>query len=267
MPKAVPLLCGGPREREIMSMRVFVGAVALLGVASGASAQLQTIDTVGTVNGNANTGFGGEIGNGSLQVECLADGTVNLTLNHGTDDTFDNVGMFIDSVAGGINDTIGITDAADNGRGILSGGAGVSDLGFASGFDADFGITFDQFFSGIFGLTPADPNNLDFVAGIGTGGPRAPGDAIWTASFNLSQIGLSYGDSFDFVLSYGNGANFRSGEFIGADPDQGTYPNGANIGNAFFQLGDNDYVRVNTPSPGPVALFGLAGIAGMRRRR
>ncbi|MAY74029.1 MAG: hypothetical protein CMJ31_04745 [Phycisphaerae bacterium] len=246
-----------------------IRATVALALAAGlAQGQLATINGSGTVNGNGNAGFGGEIGNGSLTVETLADGTVNLTLNHGSDSTFDNVGIYVDSVAGGINDTTGLTDSQDNGRGILSGGNGVSDLGFAAGFNADYGITFDQFFSGIFGLTPADPANLDFVAGIGTDMSRSPEDAVWTASFNLSQIGLTAGDSFTFVLTYGNGGNYRSGEFIGANPDQGSYPDGGNIGANFFQLGDNDYVLVNSvPAPGALALLGLGGLTATRRRR
>jgi len=250
-------------------MKTLMTMAALAAACGTASAQIATVNGSGTVNGNGSTGFGGVIGPGSLEIETLADGTVNMTLNH-PGDHFDFTAMYIDSVAGGVSNTSALSDTADGGRAGLSGlgfGGETSDLGFASGFEADFGVSWEAAFSGIFDLVN-DNSSFGFVAGVSTDASRDATDASWNISFNMSDIGLSAGDSFKVVASYLNSGNaFRSGEFIGAD-DLGPFPADPNIGQNAWDLGDDDYILVNSvPAPGAVALLGLGGLVGARRRR
>jgi len=250
-------------------MKTLMTMAAVVAACGTASAQIATVNGTGSVNGNGNTGFGGVIGPGSLDIETLADGTVNMTLNH-PGDHFDFTAMYIDSLAGGISNTSSLSDTADGGRAGLSGlgfGGETSDLGFGSDFAADFGVTWEAAFSGIFDLT-SDTTNFGFVASAGTDASRDATDAAWNISFNMSDIGLSAGDSFKVVASYLNSGNaFRSGEFIGAD-DIGPFPADPNIGQNAWDLGIEDYILVNSvPAPGAMALLGLGGLAGVRRRR
>lgn len=249
-----------------------VRTVLALALAAGtASAQLATIDGSGTVNGNGNSGFGGVIGTGSLNVTTAADGTVTMSLARGNGGFFDLAVIYIDSLAGGITNTSQINDTQDGGRAGISGngfGGQTSDLGFASGFGADYGITMESAFSGIFDLNSGNPANLGFVAGVSTDAGRNAQSASFNIAFNLSQIGLAAGDSFRLVVTYLNSGNaFRSGEFIGSAA-AGPFAAGSNIGQNPFNLGSNDFILVNSvPAPGTLALLGLGGLAAARRRR
>ena len=252
-----------------MKKSAFV-AFSMCAAAGLASAQVATVNGSGTVNGNGNAGFGGVIGTGSLMIETLGDGTVNMTLFRGAGGHFDLSAMYIDSVAGGVSNTSFLNDLGDGGRAGLSGsgfGGEFSDLGFAAGFEADFGITWETAFSGIFDLN-SDNSNFGFVAAVSTDAARDANDASFSISFNMSDIGLSAGDSFSVVVSYLNSGNaFRSGEFIGAD-DTGPFANDPNIGQTAYQLGAEDFILVNSvPAPGAMALLGLGGLMAGRRRR
>lgn len=249
---------------------VVLAGASMAGTSYGAYA---TINGSGTVGGNGNTGFGGVIGTGSLYVETFGDGTVNMTLTRGAGEFFDLAAMYVDSVSGGITNTSALTDTGgggDAGRAGLSGqgfGGELSDLGFAPGFGADYGITWEAAYSGLFDLVNT-PSNFAFVAGVITDGSRSSSDASWHISFNMSQIGIAPGDSFKLLVSYLNSSNaYRSGEFIGAD-DTGPFPADPNIGNNSWDLQTDDFILVNSvPSPGPIALGLLGGLAAIRRRR
>ena len=250
-------------------MKVMMTLAAIAATCGTATAQVATVNGTGSVAGNGSTSFGGVIGTGSLDIETLADGTVNMTLNH-PGDHFDFTAMYIDSVVGGVSNTSALSDTADGGRAGLSGlgfGGETSDLGFASGFGADFGVSWESAFSGIFDLN-SDPSNFGFVSGVITDSARDASDSAWNISFNMSDIGLSAGDSFKVVASYLNNGNaFRSGEFIGAD-DTGPFPADPNIGQNAWDLGDEDFILVNSvPAPGALALLGLGGLVSVRRSR
>lgn len=240
---------------------------ALCAAAGLAGAQVATINGSGNVAGNGNSGFGGVIGPGSMDVVTLADGTVNLTLNRGGAEFFNQMVIYIDAGGAGFGDTSSLNDIQDGNRLILSGanGGGSTDIAFGSAFTADFGIAVESGFSGLFDLEAGGDGSHNFVAATNTG--FASSDATITWSFNMADIGLSAGDSFKFVANYFNafdgGGPFRSDEWIGA----ATIPAG-NTAFATVQLGDNDFVLVNSvPSPGALGALGLAGLVAARRRR
>ena len=250
-------------------MRAFVTAAAIACAAGAASAQFSIVNGSGTVSGNGNSGFGGVIGTGSMFVETLGDGTVNMTITRGSSGHFDATVIYIDSLAGGVTNTSMLTDIGDGGRAGISGqgfGGEMSDLGFATGFGADYAISYETAFGGMFAIG-GDPANHAFVTTVFSGGADAM-DATFTMSFNMSDIGLTAGDSFSFVATYLNNGNaYRSGEFIGTGDDTG-FADGSNIGQNAYTLSDGSYVLVNSvPAPGAAAMLGLAGLTGLRRRR
>ncbi|MEM7623951.1 MAG: hypothetical protein AAF235_12205 [Planctomycetota bacterium] len=251
-------------------MKRTIATMVMLACSPLAAAQIATIDGTGTASGNGNGGFGGVIGTGSLDVETLADGTVNITLNTGAGSLNDRAVIYIDSVAGGFSSTNALSDTGDDGRRAISGNGAngeSSDLGFAPGFEADFAVTYEVAFSGLWDLQ-SDPANFAAPISIGTDAMRTAADASFGVSFNLADIGLTAGDSFTLVATYLNSGNaFRSGELIGSAAS-GPFPADPNIGQNGFSLGQDDFVLVNSiPAPGGVALLGFAGLAVSRRRR
>src|SRR4051794_4246317 len=95
-----------------------------------------------TYSGNGNSGFGGPIGLGSL---TLTDNgtTVSGTVNKGPNGFNDVLVLYIDSTAGGFNDTSGFGDGADGLRRAMSGFDGGGDrklVRFTAGVPAGFGI-------------------------------------------------------------------------------------------------------------------------------
>lgn len=287
--------------RECMRAAAVLAAAGLAGIASG---QIATINGTGSVAGNGNSGFGDPIGSGSLGIETLADGTVNISVTTGTGFFNDTLVLYIDSVAGGLSNTSGMNSTGSVSEASISGngfGGEFNNLGFAAGFGADFALNFeanDGFDSNFSGLVEIASGALNFqstdgantVGGAGSfnystdlpnpgagdntedGRTSSPGSVL-TASFNLADIGLSAGDSFKIVGTYLNPTNaFRSGEFFGVAQNSG-FAADANIGNntfgtGDFQLADNDFILVNSiPSPAGAAALGLAGLVGLRRRR
>ncbi|MEM1165115.1 MAG: hypothetical protein AAGI30_02365 [Planctomycetota bacterium] len=256
-------------------MRVLFALAAATCAAGLANAQLQTIVGSGTANGNGSTSFGGELGTGSIDVQTFNNGDVFVTLNLASDINNDTVVVYFDTITGGASSTSTITNTGgDSGNAI----AGTSVLNFATGFEADFALTFEAnvFFAGgafLFDLTNGSTDFLDSVGDLsttnnGTEFDQFGADSL-TAKFNLADIGLSAGDTFDFVANLSNtGGDFRSGEFVGVAQSSG-FPNDPFVGAGPFTLADDDFIRVisNVPAPGAVAVLGLAGVASARRRR
>ncbi|MEM9083160.1 MAG: hypothetical protein AAGB34_06140 [Planctomycetota bacterium] len=244
-------------------------------LAGSAFGQIATVNGSGNVAGNGNTGFGDVIGNGSMDITTMGDGTVTLSINRASGQFFNNIAIYIDSDNGatGVANTSALTDVADGNRRILSGGADAetANLGFAAGFAADRGIAVEGGFAGMFDLVN-DPTNYGFVASVGDTLPSDSSIPSVVLSFNMSDLGLAAGDSFRLLVTYGNAFDgpsfnnyFRADEFIGVD---GASVAGGNPGFNDVQLGDNDFILVNSiPTPGAAALLGLAGIAGFRRKR
>ncbi|WP_428386987.1 hypothetical protein [Mucisphaera sp.] len=224
-----------------------------------------------TPNGSVagiNTGFGDVIGQGAtLNVNVDATGLVSMTLNRGAGGLFDAAVIYFDSIGGGFTSTSGMNDTGDPGRRAISGtnAAGSADLTFAPGFSADFAVTFETAFSGLFSL---DSSSHGFVAAVSTDGTRDALDSSFSIAFHLSDIGLTLGESFDFVMTYLNpnpddgGGAFRSNEFIGVA--SGSFSAG-NIGTNSASLATDDFVTVQTSRPEiiPTPAAFVAGLLGM----
>ncbi|MCK7590241.1 T9SS type A sorting domain-containing protein [Subsaxibacter sp. CAU 1640] len=173
---------------------------------------------VGTVfYGNAATGFGGPIGNSTLEVYASSGITVNFVYNRGTSDFNDYMVIYIDSETGGITTTSGLTDTGDDGRKAISGydGTNRSTINFPPGFQPDYAISMNNGFAGLFEIAEGGSHNFIQSANLApTGSPSA---TIYTFNINFSNINTVPGlESFKFLATYLNGGNaFRSNESIG----------------------------------------------------
>ncbi|QDU71123.1 hypothetical protein [Mucisphaera calidilacus] len=254
-------------------MKIIASGMLCAALAATACAEPIIINTTGTAAG-VSSGFGNVIGSeATLDVNVSPAGLVAMTLNRGSGTLNDTAVIYIDAVAGGVASTSGLTDTADGGRAAISGqgfGDETSHLNFAATFEADYAITIETAFSGLFAIG-ADPANHAFVAGVSTDGARDASDPSFGIAFDLTQIGLSLGDSFDFIVTYLNPNNaFRSDEFIGVTASTFTAGNIGNNLNQPAQLADGDFNTVTTAAPVPTpAAFAagltLLGITALRR--
>jgi len=253
--------------------RIFcsVTAAATLALAGPGFAAPVVINGSGSSSG-INGGFGDVVGaTSTIDVTTDVSGNVSMTFNFGPSDLNDAAVVYIDSDNGstGVTNTSTLTDTGDPLRSAISGtaddgngGTVSSDLGFASGFAADTAIAFDTGFAGMWNALGVDPANHAFVKGVGTA-PSAS-DASATFSFTMSDLGLTAGDTFRYVVTYLNSGNaFRSDEFHGV---AGTTISG-NPGNSAVSLANGDFNTViSVPEPASLALMGLGGLLMLRRR-
>ena len=210
--------------------------------------------------GNGNTGFGDVLGNGSLTFTHSGD-IVSGTLTKGAGDLNDSLVIYLDTTAGGFNSTSTFDDTADALRQAISGfnGTDRSGITFASGFDADFAIALDKDFGGLWSV--ADTGAHGFVNGLGLSPTGTATSATYDFTFNLSDLGLTPGDSIDFVATYIASSAFRSDEAIG---------DGINAGNPGWT--DVTFTSAHTivtavPEPSSIAFLAGAVVMGAGRFR
>jgi hypothetical protein len=216
--------------------------------------------------GNGSAGFGGTVGNGSLQIVNNSQGDLNFTFTRGLTDVFSNpIVIYFDSVAGGAASTSGFTDSADGLRRAISGFSGSqrSTLNFSSGFEADYALALDSGFAGLWSLS--NPANFAFQKSAGLTPTGNNASSTFSFAINVADIGLTAnsGQSFDFFTTYISDTAFRSTETFGASflgvPVQGY--------NTFDAAGDNAFTTVPEPSTYALLVLGALGMAGYAARR
>ena len=216
--------------------------------------------------GNNDAGFGGAVGNGSLDI--TDDGTnVTFTFNRGTTGNFnDALVIYIDKDAGGFTDTSTFSDAADGGRAAISGfdGTNRSLMTFTTGFTPEEALVFQNSFSSLFTLNSGGNGSLGFVAGSPQSGNNT--DASYTLTLSLAQLGVSPGASFNLFGTYISTTAFRSTEALAgnATGNQGSNP--------FTQTAFGVYTTTAAiPEPSTLTLLAgpslLGGWLFLRRRR
>jgi len=232
--------------------------VVALGVSSSANASLYY--------GNGNTGFGGAIGESTL--EYTDDGTtLYFDLTRGSGDLNDVFVLYLDTVAGGYPDNTGMTDQADTARRAISGCGSSTCSNVTFGLDADYAIVFDAASgASLFGLATGGDGSLTSVASGGGSGNAS--DPAFSYSFSLANLGLApnSGDTIHFVGTYvsdlGTGV-YLSNEGYGGLP-------GSNPGFSAVTFSSSmAYTTSTVPLPAAFWLFGsgLLGLIGIVRRK
>jgi hypothetical protein len=146
---------------------------------------------------------------------------------------------------------------------------GLVEYGFAGGVTAANGILFFEFYY----------NNFSFAGSFGVQLPSA-GNFIWTITIGnpaATQIPTE-GYHQIFANNNPNIGPVTSGQWFlgpnGANPtighndsawDNGSFDYGTTTTPSVLAIGQS--FRLNAPAPGAAALMGLAGLAGIRRRR
>jgi hypothetical protein len=251
----------------------------LLLLASAAVASLSgSVQAAATYNGNGATGFGGAVGNGSVSISDTAS-SMTVTFNRGLSGNMDNdLVLYLDTVPGGFADTSQFSDTADGGRtaisGFNSGNPSRTLVTFAPGFQADYAISIENSFIGVFGLAAGGNGSLNYLFGQGQSGVDSDASySITLTAAQMASIGLiaGSGQSFAFVGSEDSDTAYRANETIGASV---TVP-GDGSGNAGFANpqsfpGSLNYQLVGAPEPSTLALLGVFGAGGLlaaRRRK
>jgi hypothetical protein len=202
-----------------------------------------------------------------LTVTDSGTGTINFSLSTPVNFGGNALILYVDSVAGGVNDTSTLTDTADGGRtaisGFNSGNPTRTVATFASGFGADLAITVEPgVFSGLFSLS--NPANFPFVA---SGGLAGSGPGPFTFSYTRAQLGLGPTDSFSFEGTLISTSAYRSNETIGTSVTvpgtPGDAPNAGFTGTTTFSTADVFAV----PEPASAGLLGLGSMVLVFRRR
>ena len=208
--------------------------------------------------GNGNTTFGGFAGDGSLAINFDGN-TFNSTLTRGSGDFNDALVIYFDTVAGGFSNTSGLTDTADGLRSAIAGPG--SDLAFPAGFGADYAIALapGESFGGLWVLD--NGANYTFGTNVNLSPNNDATAASYTFDWDLADLGISYGDSVDFITTYTATSGFRSGEAIGNDVS-GT------VGfNPFTSSNTQSFVAVPEASEALIILLGMTGLVAGRRRK
>ena len=249
--------------------KILLSTLVAAAFAVGANAQLIT----NTYSGNGNTGFGGAVGQGTLQVVNDNLGALNFTFTRGTGNFNDAFVLYFDSIGGGFSKTAGFNDQADPLRSAISGASGGTNgsgdaltrsiVAFNTGFNADFAIGVATNFAGLWGLANGGSNSLPFITSVNLLPTGDASSSTYTWSLNVTNIGLTAnsGQSFKFVGTYLNSGNsFRSDEAFGFGIVGGNPGNGA-PGSYPTTTASGEYSFTTVPEPSTYALLALSALA------
>ena len=234
----------------------YLAAFAAIALATAAHAQT-------TYPGNLNTGFGGEIGMGSLTLNNTGTTLTGTIVTNG--DAFgDYLVIYIDSTGGGFTSTSGFTDTGDAHRRAISGfdGSNTAVLTFAPTFDADYAIAVNPSFGGLWDVNAGTSHT--FISSVGF---ALTGTNTYTFSVSLASLGVGVGSTFDFSTTYLSDTAYRSNEAYQAIV--GTAADGAgNFGRNDDVIGAfNTYTVVPEPGTWIAGALVFGALALTQRRR
>lgn len=253
------------------------------------------------------TGFGDNASELNAAYARIEGGKLYLTLTGNIEDNFNKIELFFDSAAGGENTFSGTpgNDGSGNMTGLTFDAGFEADYhmifrrgfdGSSDRFDVDYAVLGTgnfSFYGDVFGgakegagTTGTGANSQPIgvgydnsnVAGVLGGDQAADQNAAMAVetgleiSIDLADLGAPAG-AFKVLAFINNGDhNYASNQFLGGlQAPQGNLGGdgfGGFFGGMNFNLNDfagNQYFTV--PTPGAVALLGLGGLVGLRRRR
>lgn len=245
--------------------RISISAIVVLLFASLPSVGLSDV-----YNGNGNLGFGGGLGNGTLEITDNGVDTITFCLDLASPLSASNdVIIYVDSKAGGYSDTGSFTDTGDAIRVGISnydGNNPRTTIEFDS-FLPDYAIGANDGFQDLWELQ----NNSShlYLGGAGvdkTGSNYGAGD--YKIALDMSLLGISPGDTINFAVTQTSNTGFLSDELIaggstgfsGGNPGFGANPNPIITGTSY---------TVGVPEPGTASLWVcvLLTAACWRRRK
>ena len=167
-------------------------------------------------DGNGNSGFGGFLGEGGLDIDFQEFSTFFRLTPGGPFN--DKVVIYIDSdESGNFTNTYGFTDTGDPLRVAISGFNGDefqrAGLDFPPGFEADYAIALDTGFAGLWSLSNGGSHG--FIQAL---------NLFFDGSdyyFDLQNVNIGDPNSFKFIATYISDTAFRSDEAIGDIPTSG----------------------------------------------
>jgi hypothetical protein len=238
---------------------------ATVGLAMGTFASANSMSYAG----NGASGFGSEIGNGTL---VLSDDGTNLTVTveRGSGNFNDDAVLYIANGAGTFGDTSLFFDNGDGGRtavsGANTGNPSQTVATFPAGFLADYAISTENTYMGLFGLAAGGNNSLNFITGASQSGSNT--SPSYSVTFPLADIGITGGQTFQILGSLISTTAYRSNETFGASI---TVP-GDGAGNAAFsnpQVFSSalSYTTTETPEPATLGALGVGALLALGRRR
>ena len=201
--------------------------------------------------------------------------TVSGTLNTGGNLNGNAFVLYLQTGGGGFNSTIGFNDSNDQLRSAISqytatgngGGVGQSILDFASGFAPNYAIAMQPDsginFGGLWQLANGGANSLPYVNSVNLSPTGVDTAGTYTFSFNLSDVGLTGGQSFELFGMQISQTGYSSPEALG-----GNLIGGNGWGNTQTETSFSTYTTV--PEPSTLAICGLSGLAALlavRRRK
>lgn len=220
--------------------------------------------------GNGQTGFGGAVGGGSLNI--TDDGTnLSFTFTRGAGNFNDTLVLYFDTNPGG---AAAYGPTGEVGSPFVGRRAIVNEFGsgitFGGGFASDFAFSLkaDGSASNHLFTTPsgANANSLVFITTAAVTNFGNAGASSYTWTIAMSDLGVNPGDTFNFVSTYlnpnggaGSDASFRSNEAF-------VYDFGASSPGFSGVTVNNSLSYTATPEPG-VALLGSLGVLLLLRRR
>lgn len=159
-----------------------------------------------TLHGNGGGGFGNVVGDAILTI-THDDTHLYFEIQKGAGNWNDVLTLYLDSKSGGFTTTSTLTDEADEHRKAASGY--LSDITFPTGFSADYAVTLDTDFSGLWVLstgTFANPTSLSSAVPANT-------TEIHTFRIAKSAMDFTTENTFSVIGTYGNAnTGFRSNE-------------------------------------------------------
>lgn len=255
-----------------------VALAALCAVAGAASAQVQTRTEAnfgtsktqdGTIEYGAQsytgqgTGFGGALGNGTIYMGADASG-LSIGFRNGAD-LNDNATILFNVNGSGLTTQSLRNDNSDGGR--ASSTYGVANGTVKYPISVSYSLVFGSFGVVLFQLTNSGP--INFLQFDGSSYNTGNGVKDREIKISWASLGGSAASFIDWFAYYTSGSQYMSNEGSPLSPGYGgTRDGGGNIG-----FGDGSDVTIGgfnrfvVPTPGSMALLGLAGLVAGRRRR